>query len=69
MAGDAERIAGDRKDPVVETGDRDFVEHKHDLVNDVGAVKPFASSHARVGLERVPMSTVTVYNGCGEGQL
>lgn len=62
MADDAERVAGDRKDPVVKAGDRDLVEHEHNLVHDIGAIEPSASGHARVGLKRVPMSTVTIYD-------
>lgn len=62
MAGDTKGVAGDRKDPVVQTSDRDLVEHENDLVHDVGTVEPLAGGYARVGLKRLPMSTVTVYD-------
>jgi hypothetical protein len=62
MTGDAERIAGHRENSVVQTGDGNLVEHKNDLVHDVGTVEPLAGGHTRVGLKGVPMSTIAVHN-------
>lgn len=62
MAGDAERVVGDGKDSIIQACDRDLVEHKDDLIHDVGAIEPLARNHTGIGIESFPVSTITVHD-------
>ena len=48
VAGNAEGLGRDSKDPIVEANDGQLGEHQNDFVDDVGAVKPFACRNTRV---------------------
>lgn len=63
MTGNPKLVSRDGEDPVVETCDRDLVEHENDFVDNVGAIEPLACSHAGARVEGIPASTVTVHNG------
>lgn len=64
MAGDAERVVRYSEDAIVQTDNRDFVEHEDDFVHNVRGIEPFARFRPGVGCECVPVSAITIYHSC-----